>query len=263
MTDSRLRTALITGASAGLGAEFARQLAQAGHDLVLVARDEARLAAGAKELSERFGISVEVLPADLATVEGCDQVAERLTAETSAPVDILVNNAGFGLYQAFGKATLADEERMLDVNVRAVLRLTYAAVNAMRPRGRGQIINIASVAGFVPRPETTTYGAGKAYVIALTEGLSLLLEGTGVTATAVCPGFTRTEFHERAGVRMSHVPSFMWLSAADVVRAGLADAERGRAVSVPDWRYKTIVAATRLLPRGAASRLGRRAERRR
>lgn len=255
-----MSTALVTGASAGLGAEFARQLAARGSDLVLVARDEARLVALGKELTEASGIAVDVLPADLATDEGCARVADRVGAEPA--VDVLVNNAGFGLYKPFGVAPLADEERMLDVNVRAVLRLTYAAANAMRARGRGRIINIASVAGFVPRPETTSYGAGKAYVIALTEGLSLLLAGTGVTATAVCPGFTRTEFHQRAGVRMASLPSFMWLSANDVVRAGLADAERGRTLSVPDWRYKTVVAATRLLPRGAASRLGRRAEKR-
>ncbi|HSY15527.1 MAG TPA: SDR family oxidoreductase [Jatrophihabitantaceae bacterium] len=248
-------TALVTGATAGLGAEFARHLAAKGLDLVLVARDRTRLESTKIDLQGRRGISVETISADLATVDGCGDVAARIL-DPERPVELLVNNAGLGLYRAFGKADLADEDRMLDVNVRAVMHLSHAAVQAMRPRGRGMIVNVASVSGFVPRPETVSYGAGKAYVIAFTEGLAQLLAGTGVTATVVCPGFTRTEFHQRAQVDMSYLPGWMWLDAAKVVAEGMADARRGKAVSVPDVRYKAIVGASRVAPRGLIRRLG-------
>ena len=250
-----MSTALITGATAGLGAEFARHLAAEGIDLVIVARDETRLATTKVDLEGRHGITVETIAADLATDAGRDAVAARILSDEHPQVDLLVNNAGLGLYKTFGKAELVDEDRMLDVNVRAVLHLSHAAVQAMRPRGSGIILNVASVAGFVPRPETVTYGAGKAYVVALTEGLSQLLHGSGVTATVVCPGFTHTEFHERAHVDMSYLPNWMWLDAKKVVAAGLADARRGRTVSVPDVRYKAIVGASRVIPRSVVRRL--------
>ncbi len=245
-------TALVTGATAGLGAEFARQLAARGHDLVLVGRDEPRLQQRRDELVDRFGLAVEVLPADLATDDGCAAVARRVAAEPA--IEVLVNNAGHGLRGGFGDAPLAEEEAMLEVNVRAVLRLSHAAVVAMRPRGRGRILNIASVAGFHPRGEAPTYGASKAYVIALSEGMALSLVGTGVAVTAVCPGFTHTEFHDRLAVDKSRVPSFLWLSAEPVVRAALADADRGKVVSVPDVRYKAIVGLSRVLPHGRNGR---------
>jgi short-subunit dehydrogenase len=240
-------TALITGASSGLGAEFARQLAERGYDLILVARDSARLeqSAAALRSSNR---AVEVLPADLATDDGCAVVSARL-ADPARPVDVLVNNAGIGLYRRFGQAELADEERQLDVNVRAVLRLSHAAVRAMTSRRAGHLINVSSVAGFVPRRGNATYAASKAWVTLFTEGLGGQLAGTGVQATAICPGFTRTEFHQRAGATMSHVSPRMWLTAADVVREGLADAFAGAPVSVPSRRYKILVTAARLAPR--------------
>ena len=241
-------TALITGATAGLGAEFARQLAEAKHDLVLVARDESRLESGSVALSDRFGVHVEVLPADLTTDAGCAAVSARI-ADPSRPVDIVVNNAGFGMYKPFGDATVADEERQLDLNVRAVLRLTHAALAAMRPRGSGRVINVSSVAGFVPRGGNATYSASKAWVTMFSEALAVQLEGTGVTVTAVCPGFTHTEFHERANADMSHVPDRMWLDASTVVREGLADAMAGKPISVPGRQYKALVAAARSVPR--------------
>jgi short-subunit dehydrogenase len=236
-------TALVTGATAGLGAEFARQLAARGHDLVLVARDVARLESTQNALSS---VRVETLPADLLTDEGCATVAERLA---NGDIDLLVNNAGIGAYKPFGEAELEREEAQLDLNVRAVLRLSHAAVRAMKERGSGRIINISSVAGFVPRGGNATYSASKAWVTMFSEALGVQLAGSGVTVTAVCPGFTHTEFHERANADMSHVPDRMWLDAKDVVREGLDDAFAGKAISVPSRRYKALVGATRALPR--------------
>ncbi|MEO6703477.1 MAG: SDR family NAD(P)-dependent oxidoreductase [Jatrophihabitantaceae bacterium] len=240
--------ALVTGATAGLGASFVRRLAAEGRDLILVARDVERLQASAADLRERYPIAVEVLPADLGTEAGCATVAERIS-QADNPVDTLINNAGIGLYQAFGKAPLADELRMLDVNVRAVLTLTHAAVVAMKGRGRGEIINISSVAGFLPRGAAATYAAGKAWVTSFTEGVALLLAGSGVRITAICPGFTRTEFHQRASADMSNTPSLLWLNADRVVAEGLADARAGKVVSVPSKRYRAIVRLVKLLPR--------------
>ncbi|MFN2518736.1 MAG: SDR family NAD(P)-dependent oxidoreductase [Jatrophihabitantaceae bacterium] len=241
-------TALVTGASAGIGAEFARQLAAAGHDLILVARDAARLDSSRARLSSEFGVDVEVLVADLSTEAGCDIVSARVT-DAQRPVAVLVNNAGSGTYKRFGLADLADEELQLDLNVRAVLRLTHAAVRAMTGRGSGQIINVSSVSAFVPRGRNATYAASKAWVTMFSESLAVQLSGSGVSVTAVCPGFTHTEFHERAGADMSNVPARMWLDARTVVSEGLADAAKGRAVSVPSRRYKMLVSATRALPR--------------
>jgi hypothetical protein len=240
--------ALITGATAGIGAEFARQLATQGHDLVLVARDEARLESTSVALSDQFGVRVWLLPADLCTEEGCAKVAARL-ADVANPVDVLVNNAGFGMYKKFGDASIEDEERQLDLNVRAVMRLTHAALRPMTSRGSGRVINISSVAGFVPRGGNATYSASKAWVTMFSEALSVQLAGSGVTITAVCPGFTHTEFHERAHADMSHVPGRMWLDASEVVAEGLADSAKGKPISVPSRQYKALVGATRTLPR--------------
>ncbi|MDT4893033.1 MAG: uncharacterized protein QOE97_2068 [Pseudonocardiales bacterium] len=249
-----MSTALVTGATAGIGAEFARQLAGRGHDLVIVARDPARLETSRADLSQRFGVSVEVISADLCTDEGCTAVAARI-ADRGRPVEVLVNNAGFGMYRKFGESELADEELQLDLNVRAVLRLAHPAVRAMTARGSGRIINVSSVAGFVPRGGNATYSASKAYVTMFSEALSVQLQGTGVTVTAVCPGFTHTEFHERANADMSHVPARMWLEAATVVAEGLADSDRGEPISVPSRRYKTLVTAARTLPRPVLRRI--------
>jgi short-subunit dehydrogenase len=246
--------ALITGASSGIGAAFGRRLAAEGRDLVLVARDAARLEAVATELRERYLVDVEVLPADLTTDDGCAAVAARL-GQPDRPVDTLVNNAGIGLYAGFGVATIEDEERQLDLNIRAVLRLTRVAAAAMKDRGHGEIINISSVAGFVPRGAAATYGASKAWVTAFTEGLALRLAGTGVTVSAICPGFTHTEFHQRAQVDMSDVPRWMWLQADEVVAAGLADVRAGKIISVPSARYRAIVTLVRVLPRNLVRRV--------
>lgn len=238
--------ALVTGASAGLGAEFARQLAAAGYDLVLVARDAARLQATRNSLRDAHGVAVDVLPADLTTDDGCGAVASRLA---QGDLDLLVNNAGVGAYQAFGTAELEREEFQLDLNVRAVLRLTHAAVRAMTARGSGRVLNVSSVAGFVQRGGNATYSASKAWVTMFSEALAVQLRGTGVSVTAVCPGFTHTEFDERAQADMTHVPARMWLEAADVVREGLADTFADKALSVPSRRYKALVGAARTIPR--------------
>lgn len=243
--------AVVTGPTAGIGAAFARALAGEGHDLVLVARDAARLERTAAELTERYGVAARVLPADLATDAGTAAVAGVLRDE---PVRVLVNNAGFGIYGRFADNDLADEVRMLDLDVRSVLVLTHAAVGAMTERGGGDIVNVSSVGGFVPRASGATYVGAKAWVTGFTEALAQQLPGTGVRVCAVCPGYTRTEFHQRAEADMSHVPEWMWLDADRVAAAGLADLRRGRPVSVPTLRYKSLLAAVKVLPRATVRR---------
>jgi short-subunit dehydrogenase len=240
-------TALVTGASSGLGAEFARQLAARGQDLVLVARDTERLGRLAQELTATYGIATEVLGADLADPDPVRQVADRLR-DPERPVDTLVNNAGFARRTSFLADDLADEERAVDVMLHAVLVLSHAAARAMQARGRGAIVNVSSVAAFVAMG---TYSATKSWVVVFSEALSRELAGSGVTVTAVCPGFVHTEFHQRADLNMSRLPEWAWLDAADVVRAALDGARRGRVVVVPGRLYAGLVALLRILPRGS------------
>lgn len=249
-----MTTSLITGATAGIGAAFAQRLAAEGSHLVLVARDSGRLHETATELADRFGVTVDPLPADLATDQGVDAVADRLR-DTDRPVDMVVNNAGFGLSGLFWELPVADEERLLRVNVHAVLRLTHAALPGMLARGHGDVINVSSVAGFMPGGRGASYGASKAWVTAFSEGLAHDLAGTGVRVSAVCPGFTRTEFHQRAGMDMSRLPAVMWLRATDVVATALRDHRRGVTVSIPGAQYKALVTAGRLAPRGIVRRV--------
>ncbi|MFB7286355.1 SDR family NAD(P)-dependent oxidoreductase [Actinacidiphila glaucinigra] len=253
-----MTTSLITGATAGIGAAFARRLAKDGHALVLVARDGQRLEECARELRHTYGVTVEVLPADLSEDKGIEAVEARLR-DRESPVDVLVNNAGFGNRGGFGDVPTADELTMLKVHCEAVLRLTCAATGAMRERGRGFVINVASVAAFVPRG---TYGASKAWVVSFTQGVARELAGTGVRLMALCPGFVRTEFHRRAGMDTGSIPSWAWLDADKVVAAALRDLARGRSLSVPDPRYKAAVAAARLAPSGALGRFSAKAGRR-
>ncbi|GAA1865320.1 SDR family oxidoreductase [Myceligenerans crystallogenes] len=250
--------ALITGGSAGLGLEFAWQLAAAGHDLVLVARNEERLAEVAARIREVTDVRVEVLPADLSVPDDVERVADRLASTgeggTPAAVGLLVNNAGFATSRDFTRSRATTELRGVDVMVRAVVRLSHAAVQQMVPRGRGAVLNVASVAAFTAGG---TYAAAKAYVVTFTEGLAIDLKGTGVTATAVCPGFTHTEFHERAGIPESSVPGWGWLDAPFVVKQALADVRRGVVVSTPSLRYKAASVALRALPRWGVRALGK------
>jgi hypothetical protein len=248
-------TALITGASAGLGAEFARQLARRRADLILVARSQDALDTLAAELRSAHGVAVEVLVADLAMENGVTKVADRLR-DAADPIDLLVNNAGFGLPLQFADNDIDDEVRHLRVHVEASMRLMHAALQTMRGRG-GRIINVASVAGFISR---STYSACKAWLIGFSRWANTEYSRDGVTVTALCPGFTHTTFHERMGLAVGHegVPAFMWLNAPEVVRAGLRDAALGRSVSIPSLRYKAIVALTRLMPSSLTSGVARR-----
>jgi len=255
-------TALVTGASAGIGAAFARRLAADGLGLVLVARDPVRLEAAAAELADRYRVEVETLAADLSAEDGIAAVEARLS-DPDRPVDLLVNNAGFGIRDRFGTAPLTDELAMVKLHIEAVLRLTRAALPGMRERGRGYVVNVASVAAFLPRG---TYGASKSWVVNFSQSLSRDLAGTGVRVLALCPGFTRTEFHDRGGIDMSALRGWLWLSAEQVVDEGLRDLARGRAVSIPTVRYKALIAATRKVPLaalvGISSRAGRRLDNR-
>ncbi|WP_447652907.1 SDR family NAD(P)-dependent oxidoreductase [Microbacterium sufflavum] len=248
-------TALITGASAGLGAEFARQLARRRGDLILVARSADALETLAAELRSEYGVAVEVLVADLSEEEGVSRVAERLR-DTSDPVDLLVNNAGFGLPLQFADNDIDDEVRHLRVHVEASMRLMHAALQSMRGRG-GRIINVASVAGFISR---STYSACKAWLIGFSRWANAEYARDGVTVTALCPGFTHTSFHERMGLAVGQegVPGLLWLDAPSVVRTGLRDAARGKPVSIPSLRYKVVVAVARVLPQSLTSAVARR-----
>ncbi|GAB2722696.1 SDR family NAD(P)-dependent oxidoreductase [Streptomyces bullii] len=241
-----MTTALITGSTAGIGAAFARRLAADGHNLVLVARDTQRLREQATELHDRHGIEAEVLTADLAEDKGIEAVATRL-GDRKNPVDLLINNAGFGNKGRYLDVPMADELRMLKVHCEAVLRLTSAATQAMRERGRGGVINVASVAAFVPRG---TYGASKAWVVQFTQGAARDLAGSGVRLMALCPGFVRTEFHARAGMGTDNIPNWLWLDADKLVAVALTDLARGKTLSIPDPRYKALTGAARLMPQG-------------
>jgi uncharacterized protein len=236
-------TALVTGATSGIGAEFARQLAASGHDLVLVARDESRLSSVSERL-RATGVTCEVVVADLVASDGLEAVEHRV-ADAARPIDLLVNSAGIVLPTSFLKSSVDDEEAMLRVLVLSVLRLTHAALPGMLSRGRGAVINVSSVAGFLA---TGTYAAAKAWVTTFSESLHNEVNGTGVQVMALCPGFVHTEFHERAGVR-KRGPSWAWMDVQHVVAAALRDLRRGKPVSVPGMHYKTLVTLIDLLPR--------------
>jgi uncharacterized protein len=253
---SDMRTALVTGATSGIGHAFCRELAERGNDLVIVARDRVRLENVSDELRARYSVNVEILAVDLSKPAQLRRVADRL-ADRDHPVNLLVNNAGFGMTKSFLKGDLADEEAMFDVLCRAVLVLSHTAALSMKERGRGHIINVSSVAGFVPRG---TYGAAKAWVTAFTETLAYELEGSGVSATALCPGFTHTEFHERANLDMSRLPQAMWLDADWLVRDCLDDVRAGKVISVPGIQYKVIAGVAQIVPNSLMRVLSSRAD---
>lgn len=240
-----MATALITGATAGIGAEFARQLAARGDDLVLVARDATRLQGYAEELTARHRVRCEVLPADLTDRARLATVESRL-AEDARPIELLVNNAGFGVNQLFVDGDLDAEQQMLDVLVTATLRLTHAALPGMVRRGTGGVINVSSVASFI---SGGTYSAAKAWQTVFSESVDRQVAGNGVTVMALCPGFTHTEFHQRAEMDVSHLPEWMWLDAPALVSAALADFGRGKPISVPGAQYKVLSTLARYLPR--------------
>jgi len=241
-------TALVTGATAGIGLEFARQLAARGHDLVLVARDADRLDSVAAELRTAYGVEVELLSADLTDRAELATVEARV-ADQSRPVEILVNNAGFGLKRRFLDNHVDEEQAMLDVLVVAVMRLSHAALGAMKQRGHGGIINVGSVAALLPRG---SYAAAKAWVTTFGDWASAEYGKDGLTVTTLVAGFTKTEFHERMDVKRGS--GFMWLEPEYLVRQCLADFDNGRSRSVPGAPYKAIASVARLVPRRALQR---------
>ena len=236
--------ALVTGPTAGIGRAFALQLAGRGYDLVLAARDRARMEELAAELEASHGASSEILVADLSDRAGMAVVEERL-ADESRPVDLLVNNAGFGLKRRFLSNSVEQEQAHLDVLVTAVMRLTHAALGPMTRRHSGGIINVSSVAAFQPRG---SYSAAKAYVNRFGEWAAHEYAGQGVRIMTLCPGFTKTEFHQRMDVGRDAVPGFLWLDVDELVADALKDFDAGKAMSVPSLRYKMIAGVSRHLP---------------
>ncbi|MFA4841959.1 MAG: SDR family NAD(P)-dependent oxidoreductase [Agrococcus sp.] len=244
--------ALVTGASAGLGAEFARQLAGDGFSLVLVARDEARLRALADEIAAARGADVEVLAADLTDAADLERVAARL-ADAARPVDVLVSNAGFAVAEPFEASAIEDERRMHELLSWVPLRLAHAALPGMRARGRGGILNVASLAGRLP---SGSYAAAKAQLIALSRSLHARYRRDGVTVTALLPGFVATEFHDRMGVSPDAVPQAAWADASTVVRDGLRALRKRRGIVVSDWRYRLAAPIIPLVPDRVSAAFG-------
>ncbi len=251
-TDSTsLRSALVTGPTSGIGAAFARSLAASGHDLVLVARDRHRLERTAADLTDRYGVQCAVLAADLCDAEQTLQVERRLRDH---PVDLLVNNAGFSVTAAFPASDIEEEQRSFDVLVRAPMRLTHAALGPMLERGSGEIINVSSVAGFLPRG---TYSAHKAWVTSFSRWLNLRYRPAGVTVMALCAGFVRTEFHQRMNASTAGIPGWMWLDADALVADAMRDLAAGKAVSIPSRRYQALTVAAKVLPGRLVERVAR------
>lgn len=242
--------ALVTGATAGIGESFCRKLASEGYNLILVARDTERLAANAKALEAAHGISTHILSADLTTEKGCSLVEQYIDEHE---IDVLVNNAGYGLNQSFTKSEIEAEQQVLNILVRTPMRLTHRVLPQMKLRNSGVIINVASVAGFIAGG---AYSAMKSYLTVLTESLHAELAGTGVMVSALCPGFTKTEFHQRAKMKMDALPEFMWLDADRLVHKSWHDAKRGKAVSVPGWQYKVLVFVIKAAPRVWVRKIG-------
>jgi uncharacterized protein len=246
-------TALVTGASSGIGAAFARRLSADGYDVIVVARRRERL-----ERLQEQGAAGELIVADLAEPEQCARVEERL----AAGVDLLVNNAGVGVGKAFEQSTVFEEDRMLALNVRAVMRLTHAAAAPMLAAGSGQIVNVASVAAFTGAVGFASYSASKAYVVTLSESLAVRYARRGVTVMALCPGYVRTEMHDASSTPTSGlVARLMWLDPEQLVELALRDLRRGKVISTPGAVYKTTVATTKLIPRKVLAVAGRFANR--
>jgi short-subunit dehydrogenase len=241
-----MATALVTGGTSGLGAEFARALARRGYDLVLVARNPARLETMAADLRASAGVAVDTLAADLGDRADVARVVDRIT-DDAHPVDVLVNNAGFGLHTPLTSVDTTPHDEALEVMVRTVLVLGGAAGRTMRARGHGAIINVSSTAGYMAMG---SYSAVKAWVTSYTEGLAVELRGTGVRVTALCPGWVHTEFHERAGITTSSIPNALWIDAGLTIESGLKASEKGRVIVIPSARFKFLFFFVRHLPRG-------------
>ena len=242
---------LVTGATSGIGESFTRLLASNKYNIVLVARDLPRLQERAAGLDAKYGIKTQVIQADLATDEGCLKV-EKYILENQ--IDVLINNAGFGTNKAFTMSKLDIEQQLLDVLVRTPMRLMHVALPLMKARNNGIIINVSSVAGYIAGG---TYSASKSYLTVLTESLHTELAATNVKISALCPGFTRTEFHQRGKMSMKGLPDFLWLNSDRLVEQSWRDALKGKAVSVPGWQYKLLVFIVQtLVPRSIVRKVG-------
>ena len=242
--------ALVTGASVGIGESFTRLLAENNYNIVLVARDLPRLQERARGLEEKYGVQTHIIQADLATDAGCLSV-EKYIAENQ--VDVLINNAGFGINKAFTVSALEAEQQLLDVLVRTPMRLMHVAIPTMKQRDRGVVINVSSVASFIAGG---TYSASKSYLTVLSESLHTELAGTKVKVSALCPGFTRTEFHQRGRMSMKGLPKFMWLNSDDLVAKAWSDALKGEPISIPGWQYQLMIFIIQRLPRSVVRKVG-------
>ena len=242
--------ALVTGATAGIGESFTRLLAQNGYNLILVARDLPRLQARAAALEEMFGISTKTIQADLSTDAGCKSIEDYIS---SNQIEVLINNAGFGINKAFTLSQLDAEQALLDVLVRTPMRLMHQVLHGMKARNKGVIINVSSVAGWIAGG---TYSASKSYLTVLSESLHTELASTNVKVSALCPGFTRTEFHERGRMSMKGLPAFMWLNSDKLVATAWKQALAGKAVSVPGWQYQLLTFVMRNAPRPMVRKIG-------
>lgn len=247
-----MASALVTGATSGIGESFVNLLAEKGYDLILVARDLARLDAKAALLRQRFKIEVSVLAADLSLADELLKVEVRLM-DTASPVEVLINNAGFGIRDGFLTSNLDLENQMLEVLVRAPMRLMHAVLPEMKRRNSGTIINVSSVSGWIAGG---TYSAAKSYLTVLSESLHTELVDTNIHITALCPGFTHTEFHQRGKMNMSGLPEFMWLAADRVASDAWIASQSGKAVSIPGWQYGILATVARFAPRPLVRKLG-------
>lgn len=242
--------ALVTGATAGIGESFTRLLAENNYNVVLVARDLPRLQERAQELEAKYQVQTHCIQADLSTDAGCSEVERYIV---SNQIDVLINNAGFGINKAFTVSELEEEQKLLDVLVRTPMRLMHVALPLMKQRDRGVVINVSSVASFIAGG---TYSASKSYLTVLTESMHTELAGTNVRISALCPGFTRTEFHQRGRMSMKGLPNFMWLDSDELVAMAWRDALKGKAISIPGWQYQLLVFVIQRLPRSIVRKVG-------
>ena len=247
-----MATALITGATAGIGAAYAKLLAKEGFDLVLVARDLPRLKGVAKVLSKLYKIKAETIKADLTKPAQLAKVEKRL-ANNSKPIEVLINNAGFGLKDSFLVSNLAKEQELLDVLVTAPMRLSHAVLPGMIKRNSGSIVNVSSVASFIAGG---TYSAAKSYLTIFSEYLHTELRDTNIKVSALCPGFTRTEFHARGKMKMSGLPNYMWTTVDQVVAKSWRYVKAGKVICIPGWQYMLLSSIARIAPRPLVRKLG-------
>ena len=242
--------ALVTGATAGIGESFTRLLAENNYNIVLVARDMPRLQERASQLQSQFNVQTHIIQADLSTDAGCSAVEEYIT---NNQIDVLINNAGFGINKAFTMSELKAEQEMFDVLVRTPMRLMHIVLPGMKQRNKGVLINVSSVAGYIAGG---SYSAAKSYLTVISESLHTELAGTNIKISALCPGFTRTEFHQRGRMSMKGLPSFMWLNSDRLVAKAWSDALKGKAVSIPGWQYQLLVFVIHSLPRSIIRKVG-------